>query len=319
MDSYRKQAHTLACGFAHSVAIAKDGELLVWGDNGNQQLQEHLQSYGNNQSKGCLMEPERIRLRYESDGIVDIPNKGGADNDGGAGRSAFEPREYKAIDVAAGPFCTFAIGKQLDSPFIPVEDAESREILLGLRKVLLAERTLLKFFGLHETKKGKPAGEAGAGHEANAGNEPGQTAGQRSRQDATGAGMDSDDSSGNQERGSVGEGAADGDGDLDSGAFAALKAQDPLGITFPIDTFRDRIQKARLSKNPSRVDALARMIKEHRAGRSGNNPAAGGKATEELTLGDVEDFALGFLQHNVKLFLFGQAHAALHAFERKHE
>ena len=73
-------------------------------------------------------------MRYESDGIVDIPN-----HEGAGGPQAFEAREYKAIDVAAGPFCTFAIGKQLDSPFLPVEDAESREILLGLRKVLLAE------------------------------------------------------------------------------------------------------------------------------------------------------------------------------------
>lgn len=113
--------------------------------------------------------------------------------------------------------------------------------------------------------------------------------------------MDSDDSSESRERGSAGEVAGDVDGDVDSGAYAALKAQDPLGITFPILTFRDRILKARLSKNPNRVEALARTIKEHRAARS----VLSGKAADELTLGDVEDFALGFLQHNVKLFLFG--------------
>lgn len=92
-----------------------------------------------------LAAPTRIHLRYESDGIVDVPvdraNTDKKDGAGGAGSQipVFEAREYKAIDVAAGPFCTFAIGKQLDSPFLPVEDAESREILLGLRKVLLAE------------------------------------------------------------------------------------------------------------------------------------------------------------------------------------
>jgi hypothetical protein len=29
-------AHTLAAGFAHSCAISKHGQLLVWGDNANQ-------------------------------------------------------------------------------------------------------------------------------------------------------------------------------------------------------------------------------------------------------------------------------------------
>ena len=34
---------------------------------------------------------------------------------------------------------------------------------------------------------------------------------------------------------------------------------------------------------------------------------------------DIEDFALGYLQQNIKLFLFGQAHTALGAFESKIE
>ena len=34
---------------------------------------------------------------------------------------------------------------------------------------------------------------------------------------------------------------------------------------------------------------------------------------------DIEDFALGYLQQNIKLFLFGQAHKALGAFESKIE
>jgi hypothetical protein len=38
---------------------------------------------------------------------------------------------------------------------------------------------------------------------------------------------------------------------------------------------------------------------------------------EKLNLGDIEDFALGFLQHNIKLFVFGQIHKTLGAFENK--
>ena len=56
-------------------------------------------------------------MRYENDGIVDTP-AARPGHDGAAVHPPFEPREYKAIDVAAGPFCTFAIGKQMDSPFL---------------------------------------------------------------------------------------------------------------------------------------------------------------------------------------------------------
>ena len=35
------QTHSVACGFTHSCAISKQGLLYVWGDNANQQLQEH--------------------------------------------------------------------------------------------------------------------------------------------------------------------------------------------------------------------------------------------------------------------------------------
>jgi alpha-tubulin suppressor-like RCC1 family protein len=34
------QAHTVSCGFNHSAAINKYGQLFVWGDNSCEQLQE---------------------------------------------------------------------------------------------------------------------------------------------------------------------------------------------------------------------------------------------------------------------------------------
>jgi len=89
-------------------------------------------------------------LRYENDGIVDTP-AARPGHDGAGVHPPFEPREYKAIDVAAGPFCTFAIGKQMDGPFLGAPESEEiNDILRGLRKQLLAQETLLKFFGLHE-------------------------------------------------------------------------------------------------------------------------------------------------------------------------
>ena len=76
-------------------------------------------------------------MRYENDGIVDTPAPRSANE--GAVHPPFEPREYKAIDVAAGPFCTFAIGKQMDSPFLnATESEEINDILKGLKKHLEA-------------------------------------------------------------------------------------------------------------------------------------------------------------------------------------
>jgi len=71
--------------------------------------------------------------------------------------------------------------------------------------------------------------------------------------------------------------------------------------------FIDRIVEAELSKNRGRVSELAQSIAE----ASGQAGDAGGADKASLALEDIEDFALGYYQNNVKLFVFGQAHKAL--------
>ena len=39
------------------------------------------------------------------------------------------------------------------------------------------------------------------------------------------------------------------------------------------------------------------------------------KGGDRLTLGDIEDYCLQFMQHNNKLFVFGEVHQSLRAFE----
>lgn len=85
-----------------------------------------------------------------------------------------------------------------------------------------------------------------------------------------------------------------------------MKNQDPFTLEVSAEDFCKKIEAAKFTKKPHKAEInkqLARAIQEHRTSRSGSG--AGTKARPGLTLGDIEDFALGFLQHNVKLFLFG--------------
>jgi len=59
MDSY---ANTVAAGFAHSVAVDEKGQLFVWGNNQNQQLQPH----GLVARNTVLERPTKIDLRCET-------------------------------------------------------------------------------------------------------------------------------------------------------------------------------------------------------------------------------------------------------------
>jgi len=115
--------------------------------------------------------------------------------------------------------------------------------------------------------------------------------------------MDSEEGSDSQEQGAGGDFAGDGaQGGLEQVA-SAMKNEDPFTLPVPEEDFCTCIEAAKFTKNPHTAGQLARVIQEHRTSRSGSG--AGTKARTGLTLGDIEDFALGFLQHNVKLFLFG--------------
>lgn len=85
----------------------------------------------------------------------------------------------------------------------------------------------------------------------------------------------------------------------------------------PRDQFQTSILRNKLTKNPNRVKDLARFISEFRITRGGLILQTQVGQEPPLVLGDIEDFALGFMQNNVKLFMFGQAHKSLGAFEQK--
>lgn len=65
----------------------------------------------------------------------------------------------------------------------------------------------------------------------------------------------------------------------------------------PKNTFVEKVRNAGYCDQPNRIRQLAKVIAEQR-------PKA--KDPDILTLGDIEDYALGFLQDNTKLFVFGK-------------
>ena len=96
--------------------------------------------------------------------------------------------------------------------------------------------------------------------------------------------------------------------------------QDPYTIEIHKDKFIDQMITSGICNQDKKLilESFVRTMIEHRDKRSESK--AGGKATEDhLILGDLEDYAMGFLQNNIKLFMFGQAHNALRSFENKKE
>ena len=66
--------------------------------------------------------------------------------------------EYEAMDVACGPYCTFVVGRLQAKGVIEVDEPECREILAGLKKILLENQTLHHFFQRSSTGANKGAG-----------------------------------------------------------------------------------------------------------------------------------------------------------------
>jgi len=66
-----------------------------------------------------------------------------------------DANEYRAIDVACGPYSTWVIASKAERCFLNFDEAEGREILRHLRKVLLREGTLARFFELHKRDENK--------------------------------------------------------------------------------------------------------------------------------------------------------------------
>lgn len=54
--------------------------------------------------------------------------------------------DYKAFDLACGPYNTWVLARKNQHTFINYDDTEGKKILAHLRKVLLAEGTLARYF-----------------------------------------------------------------------------------------------------------------------------------------------------------------------------
>ena len=150
------QMHSIACGFTHSCAISKQGLLYVWGDNANQQLQERQRGDGAAQSKDALnkvlKQPTLVRLKCERAANRAKKTVAWAQVSKmiKQGNDQYGVNEYRAIDVACGPFNTWVVARKEDKAKLVHEEAEGKEILKELRRILDDEGTLIRFFQLHK-------------------------------------------------------------------------------------------------------------------------------------------------------------------------
>lgn len=92
----------------------------------------------------------------------------------------------------------------------------------------------------------------------------------------------------------------------------SLLNSDPFGIPITMDEFIRAIKDHKISNQENRIRLLAETIRDNGQGESNSRQKG-----EILNLGIIEDYALGFRQHNTKVFMFGQAHKALGCFESK--
>ena len=88
-------------------------------------------------------------------------------------------------------------------------------------------------------------------------------------------------------------------------------------MTVGKEKFRHAIFDAGLCEQNARIRNLAKVILEQKRTRPRDmlDPALSGE--DDLVLGDIEDFALGFMQNNTKLFAFGRVAAPLGRFEHE--
>ena len=88
---------------------------------------------------------------------------------GGDGRSGEAPTEYKAIDVACGPYCTFVVARLREDPFIQVDEPECKDILKELEAKLRRQGSLVPFFARDKDGGGAKRGAGAAQNRGNAG------------------------------------------------------------------------------------------------------------------------------------------------------
>lgn len=92
----------------------------------------------------------------------------------------------------------------------------------------------------------------------------------------------------------------------DSSDEEHLNTEEAEQLLISRNTFIEKIEKARFTQKKNKLHFLAdRLIEE----KKGNG--------DFIQLGDIEDFAIGFRQNHTKVFVFGQGHKKLFAFQNK--
>ena len=161
------------------------------------------------------------------------------------------------------------------------DDVEGRTILKKLRSVLYKEGTLVGFFGLHKEEGLNDAEESDPGSQQSADSSSSEFDGNEKDRD-------------------------------DQAKIWRLARKDPFGLPVSKEKFREVIREAGYCDQPARIRSLAKVIVEQKRNRLGPNVES---SDDVLILGDIEDYALGFMQNNTKLFVFGRVARALSRFE----
>ena len=109
-------------------------------------------------------------MKYESENSSKAARPGvPAVRPGADGPHGQPPSEYKAIDVACGPYCTFVVGRLREDPFIQVDEPECKDILKELERFLRRDGSLLPFFEGPKASGGAKRGAGAAQSRGNAG------------------------------------------------------------------------------------------------------------------------------------------------------
>jgi hypothetical protein len=151
------KCQTIACGFAHSCAVATDGTFYVWGENHDGRIQRLARP----QRKGKGADYVNAVIPTPAVSKLGTRNAQRAEDGGDADAEDVELDWYKAMDVACGYSSTLVVAQQKDATFLRhlLEPyPECREILEPLRERLIEAKSLMSFFGVtrdpeHERRK----------------------------------------------------------------------------------------------------------------------------------------------------------------------
>jgi phosphopantetheinyl transferase (holo-ACP synthase) len=281
--------HTVSAGFSHSAAVSNSGKLYVWGDNENKRLWDLPGAPKN----GILEKPENVVLR--DGGQFDPTPKKGA----GGGYEEFEANEYRAVDVACGPAFVAVVARKDEKAEVEYDDNETKPIAKRLEEELRGVGDLLDCFRLHEDPEFRERLTQKASRRK--GSKARRRTGWKGAAALAGA-------------------VADADVEAVAAAEARKKLQSMDRYSIPVQESDFATALKRWSIKEAVIKRMYQQIVMHCSEknkyRSDTNFDKSSKANvgKTISMGDVEDYALGFKQHNNKVFVFGSCPRAVRAF-----